>query len=163
MCSHKLHLKFRGGRQRLQWQDPERTAFPSIIHSWDNLCPCTEQIPSPWLLSFLFLCWGTQRDETYPSWGDINNFTLLQESEGRLWWPDFQNLWEASRRNIFKDTALPLSHLACLSDKYARACFVSGARVSLAPSFQGVCLSLSWNLCSSLYKGPMLLLSKMQT
>lgn len=53
--------------------------------------------------------------------------------------------------------------IACLSDKYARAYFMSGARVFLTPSFQRVCLSLSWNLCSSLYKGPMLLLSKMQT
>lgn len=169
MCSHKLHLKFRlrGGRQRLQRQDPERTVFPGIIHSWENLCPCTEQISSPWLLSFFFFfsffmlrkLKGMKRIQAE---GTLIISPFCKNQKGDCG-DQISKISGKHQGEIFS-RILPF-HLAiaCLSDKYARAYFMSGARVFLTPSFQRVCLSLSWNLCSSLYKGPMLLLSKMQT
>lgn len=104
-----------------------------------------------------------QRNKTHPSWGNINNFTLLQESEERLWSPDFQSVWEASRRNIFKYSTLPLSH--CLLVRQIRTCqFPGGGALCTWPSHSKKCAyHLVETFCSSFYKGPILLLSKMQT
>lgn len=160
-ASYELGLKLgKGWRHGLkgwglgqQWLAHDPLGGQGLVHDplRGSPGPQAQQAPRDWLdmihhppPAFYSNPEESQRNEARPSWRDINNFILLEESEGDLS-SGFQSILEASRRNIFKHSALPLSHCPLVGWTRSSLLYVKGCD-SPCPLISGVYWGLTLKL-----------------